>query len=338
MRRIPTLDGWRGIAILLVIVTHMQSGLFGHTWRFYPWMDLGQHGVGIFFVLSGYLITSVLLCDKRSLASFYVRRFFRLMPCAWCYLAVLPLVGLLAHTRLLGHEIWSCLFFYRNYVHTPENAQNALTSHFWSLSLEEQFYLFWPCILVFTGKKWSFAIAAVGACTCAAVRFAFWDQASRNNLTTGVRVDALLVGCTLAFLMESEKVRNFIQRYAVLLFCASLPLCLWCVYRFQAIPPFTESVSIAVMIAVTSLTPASFVGRVLENEHLKFLGIISYSVYIWQELFLLMHLGLIGVGFLIPVAIASYVWIERPGIELGRKVQDKLERRRLASSVTAIPM
>jgi peptidoglycan/LPS O-acetylase OafA/YrhL len=123
-----------------------------------------------------------------------------------------------------------------------------------------------------------------------------------------------------------------------LLFCASLPLCLWCVYRFQTIPPFTESVAIAVMIAVTSLTPFSFAARVLENEHLKFLGVISYSVYLWQELFLLLHWGLIGLGLLIPVAIASYVYIERPGIELGRKVQERFEqRRRVASQAVAIP-
>jgi peptidoglycan/LPS O-acetylase OafA/YrhL len=217
MGRIPTLDGWRGIAILLVIVTHVQAGLLGHVWR-YPWMDLGQHGVGIFFVLSGYLITSRLLCDEKGLGPFYIRRFFRLMPCAWLYLAVLPVVGLLLHTRVIGHEVWACLFFYRNYFPLAENAHNAFTSHFWSLSLEEQFYLFWPALLIFAGKRWSFAIAVVGACACGAVRFAMWDQATSHKLATGVRIDALLIGCTLAFLLESEAVRSFVPRHSAMLF------------------------------------------------------------------------------------------------------------------------
>ena len=335
MRRIPTLDGWRGIAILLVIVAHVQAGLLGHVWR-YAWMDLGQHGVGIFFVLSGYLITSRLLCDERGLGSFYIRRFFRLMPCVCLYLAVLPLVGLLLHTRLLGHEVWACLFFYRNYFPQAENAHNAFTSHFWSLSMEEQFYLFWPFILTFAGKRRSFAIAVVGACTCAAVRFAMWDQASRHKLATEVRIDALLIGCTLAFLLEWEAVRSFISRHSALLFYGSLPVFFWCVYRFQAIPPFKESIAIATMIAVTSLTPSSWVGRVLENRHLKFLGIISYSVYVWQELFLLPHWGFIGLALLVPVSIGSYMFIERPGVKLGRKVQGWFERRERAAPEMAV--
>lgn len=335
MRRIPTLDGWRGIAILLVIVAHMQAGLLGHVWR-YRWMDLGQHGVGIFFVLSGYLITSRLLCDERSLGSFYIRRFFRLMPCAWLYLAVLPLAGLLLHAKLLGHEVWACLFFFRNLVHTAENSQNAFTSHFWSLSLEEQFYLFWPFLLAFAGKRRAFAVAVIGACSCAALRFAMWNQAVKHNIATGVRIDALLIGCALAFLLETEAVRSLIQRQSAWLFYGCLPVFFWCVYRFQAIPPFSESIAVAIMIAVTSLTPSFWAGRALENRHLKFLGVISYSVYVWQELFLLPHWGLVGLGLLVPVSIGSYIFIERPGIKLGRKVEGWFERRERAAAELAV--
>ena len=97
MDRIPTLDGWRGIAILLVLVTHLQISLLGHLYGSYHWMDLGQHGVNLFFVLSGYLITSRLLGENKiNLKAFYLRRFFRLMPCAWTYLLTLAPF----HTRL----------------------------------------------------------------------------------------------------------------------------------------------------------------------------------------------------------------------------------------------
>ena len=79
MNRIPTLDGWRGVAILLVIVSHLQTSLLGHLYCGYSWMDVGQHGVEIFFILSGYLITTLLLEEEKiNLKRFYLRRFFRL--------------------------------------------------------------------------------------------------------------------------------------------------------------------------------------------------------------------------------------------------------------------
>jgi hypothetical protein len=103
MDRIPTLDGWRGIAITLVFVTHLQISLLGHLYHGYRWLDLGQHGVTLFFVLSGYLITSRLLGEEKiNLGSFYLRRFFRLMPCAWAYLLILGIVAVVAHADIVA--------------------------------------------------------------------------------------------------------------------------------------------------------------------------------------------------------------------------------------------
>src|SRR5580692_4954116 len=102
MTRIRTLDGWRGIAILLVLVSHyspLNSALSVH--------GVGQHGVAIFFVLSGFLITT-LLCEERSkngvidLRAFYKRRFFRLAPGAWCYLVSIVLLFAYMHPKPYG--------------------------------------------------------------------------------------------------------------------------------------------------------------------------------------------------------------------------------------------
>ena len=144
MNRIPTLDGWRGIAVLLVLVGHfsgrVNTGELG-------WLTLiGLHGVAIFFVLSGFLITTILQREfeatgRVDLRRFYLRRFFRLMPCAWCYLlAILGPPGLLMRTIVPGRDLLSCVFFWRNYYHDSAFA-DAFTSHFWSLAIEEQFYL-----------------------------------------------------------------------------------------------------------------------------------------------------------------------------------------------------
>jgi Acyltransferase family len=105
---IPVLDGWRGIAIALVLFDHVQYALFnGYA---HPWLQTGQHGVTIFFVLSGFLITTKLLEGPIDLKRFYIRRFFRLIPVAWIFLVVLLLFDRLTGLRLTTwQEIRSCL-------------------------------------------------------------------------------------------------------------------------------------------------------------------------------------------------------------------------------------
>ena len=103
--RIPTLDGWRAIAILMVLITHFQRS-FLNTY----YLDLGQHGVTIFFVLSGYLITATLLVrDAIDLPRFYIRRFFRIMPAAWTYLLVLCLVAAFTSMKTVGNSLTGCV-------------------------------------------------------------------------------------------------------------------------------------------------------------------------------------------------------------------------------------
>src|SRR5580698_3001084 len=98
--RIPTLDGWRGLAVLLVLILHFQIFYNNHYFFNNRVFGFGEHGVAIFFVLSGFLITNN-LCKrpKVDLLRFYIRRFFRLMPAAWAYLLALYVTGLIAHVH-----------------------------------------------------------------------------------------------------------------------------------------------------------------------------------------------------------------------------------------------
>ncbi|WP_263366835.1 acyltransferase family protein [Edaphobacter bradus] len=329
MKRIPTLDGWRGIAILMVLITHLQMSLLRHAWHF-AWMDLGQHGVTIFFVLSGYLITTRLQAEKEvdHLRSFYLRRFFRLMPCAWLYLLAVAFFGLLIHQRMVTRDFWGCLFFYRNYG--AFEGVPVLTCHFWSLSIEEQFYLLWPLFLIVLGARKSLVFAIAASLGCAAWRLWHWSSydSGYNFLRTEARVDALLVGCSLALLIQSAEVRAFFQRFArpvVALGLASL--CLH-IYKFQTLLPLSESVTIAALIGTTSVSAEnSLMSRFLEYKHLRFLGLCSYSVYVWQQVFLMPRWGVLApivASFLPLIAVLSYALIERPCVELGRKLEKRL--------------
>ena len=255
MDRIPTLDGWRGIAILLVLVTHLQLSLLGHLYGGYRWIDLGQHGVNLFFVLSGYLITSRLLGENKiNLKAFYLRRFFRLMPCAWTYLLALAIASVIAHTAFIGRDAWSCLFFFRNYYPAGEAASNFRTGHFWSLSLEEQFYLVWPPVLVLAGRARAVWIAAIAAAGCAIFRFLHWQSYNQvfRDQRSEVRFDALLAGCIFALLMQSPRVRAWFQQYGTILFWILVPVLIWHLYRYEWLIPLSESLTMAALIVSTS--------------------------------------------------------------------------------------
>ena len=319
-RRIHALDGWRGVAIALVLVDHIQDALLQRYAA--PWTQTGQHGVTIFFVLSGYLITTKLMDGQVRLKEFYVRRIFRLLPVAWSFLAVLFLIGLWLHIPLMPiAELRSCIFFYRNF----SNAGGA-AGHYWSLSVEEQFYVVWPCILVFAGIRRSRWIAVLCAIACACYRWWWWALYDRNllNCQTQVRVDALLVGCLMAMLLVDPRVREAAGRWSRLWAAPALAALLVCVYRFHWLPPLCECLAIAALIATSLVQPKSLLARVLGFRPLSWLGMISYSLYIWQEPFMRHWRGWhgpIALSVFMPlVALISHYCIELPGVRLGHRL------------------
>lgn len=317
--RIPTLDGWRGIAILMVIACHTSMTLGSRTYE-----RLGTHGVTIFFVLSGYLITSRLLSERArdgsiSLRSFYIRRFFRLMPAAWAYLLFCTLVALENREPIASVFLVPSLLCFRNYV---DVTGPAATSHFWSLSIEEQFYFVWPSILLLTGRKKAFWIAICGAVAIALWRYRCWDLIitlhPQTIFETEYRADALLVGCAAAFVQP--KIRTLLRNWM------ALPLLILIGYRIamgSPLVPLYESVAIALLILLTSQNATAIFGRVLDSKLLSWIGLLSYSLYLWQEILFGAHTvpGVLATLLLVvTAALVSYFFIEQPSIEWGRSV------------------
>jgi peptidoglycan/LPS O-acetylase OafA/YrhL len=326
--RISALDGWRGIAILLVLFDHTQDSLLHRYLR--PWTQTGQHGVLIFFVLSGYLITSNLLKSSIDLKSFYIRRFFRLMPAAWTFLATLLLLDFFFGARLTHRgDIAACLLFFRNYY--PQTQANV-DGHFWSLSIEEQFYLIWPTILLLTGFRWSRWLAAAGILGCAAYRWIFWAHYSTGTISwyTQFHVDALLSGCLVALLLNQPRNRPWLTRWSRLLALPAFVVLLYCIARVSGMSLLVESPAVALLIVGPVLYPQSVPARLLSFRPLALLGVISYSVYLWQELFMGFH-SIIACCFILPVAICSYLLIERPLTRFGHGITRKNETENVLS-------
>ncbi|HET7102943.1 MAG TPA: acyltransferase [Terracidiphilus sp.] len=313
-RRIAALDGWRGIAILLVVFDHFQDSLLGH--YAYSWTQTGIAGVTVFFVLSGYLITSNLLKGTIDLKKFYVRRFFRLMPTAWTYLAFLMLMGFfLGWPFITDRGLLGSLFFYRNFLPLPLD----LSGHFWSLSIEEQFYLIWPGVLLLAGVKRAKWLVIAGVIVIAALRLSAWTYYNGVSAHTQVRADALLWGCLLAILLSGPEA-NRIARLLRWSFVPALAVFLYFALTVHPLSPLPELAAIATMIGFAVTNPRHWSVRLISTRSLAWVGTVSYSVYVWQEFFM-QYRSVWALFVAMPLfAIASYYLIERPCNRFGHRI------------------
>lgn len=321
--RIPTLDGWRGIAILTVLVSHtLCVTLPGRlAWA----LSIGQHGVTLFFVISGFIITRRLIDEHHetgniNLGAFYGRRAFRILPCSWMYLAVLALIFWQTHLASRLAELVPVLFFFRNY--TDPTGSKFLTGHFWSLSIEEQFYLFWPTLLKVAGPRragWMAAAAALG--------IAGWRFHQRAHLAavplqgtfaTQFRADALLLGCVAALCAQvlRSRLRAWMAVPAAVVVLAGLA-------QTHFTVPLYESAAMAILLLVTCKFGESPGFAALRSRMLVRIGVISYSLYVWQQIFIFgLHRTVgtpLSLVFVFAIASLSYVCVERPLIRLGSR-------------------
>jgi peptidoglycan/LPS O-acetylase OafA/YrhL len=333
--RIPTLDGLRAVAIVIVIASHVFQD--NRTLA-----ALGHMGVLIFFALSGYLITSRLLIEYRSngsisLRDFYLRRAFRILPPALAYLGVLALLNTLGLIVCSGPVIRSALFFYTNYIDIVPAGWRA--GHFWSLSVEEHFYLFWPFLLIALGVLTGWRTAAALAIAISLWRigdnhFHIFARAFNAPYLQGFEyrtdliADTLLWGCCLAFVRL-----RLTAAVSTTIALASFALL---VLLMMGIPvpgmPRNIDYSIPIMHALPAILlgavvscPAAPIGRLLDVAPMRFVGNLSYSLYIWQQLFLWGPDGPrmpapIGICAAVACAYLSYRFVEKPCIALGRRV------------------
>jgi peptidoglycan/LPS O-acetylase OafA/YrhL len=306
--RIAALDGWRGIAILLVLLEHFKVSM--RPAFLARWTNTGTHGVALFFVLSGFLITRNLI-ESPDLRSFFIRRFFRLMPAAWVYLIFARFVD--AHVSVF--EIIASVFSYRNY-----SLGSWTTGHFWSLSIEEQFYLVWPFLLLVLGLRKAQWLVMALAASAAVYRFLNWGYFDgRRNQLTYLHVDAICVGCLLALVLNAhgELLEGFF-RVAWLPALAGACFCVWYFDRFLI--PLVECLAFAVLIGHSAITRL----RIMEFKPLAWFGVISYSLYLWQQIFLVPERTILALALaVIPVACVSYYCIERPMRRLGVRIASR---------------
>ncbi len=365
---IPTLDGWRAVAIIAVMASHA-----GHSYSaprgqdsFFDRIASGTHGVNLFFAISGLLITSRLLeewdtAGHVSLKRFYIRRAFRILPPALLYLGVVALLGALGLLPVVREELVAAALFFRNYLPAilGPNGAGFFTSHYWSLGVEEHFYLFWPALLIFAGRKRALPVAIALASLVAVWRhIEAWREIMLYNaiqpnyfVRSDTRIDAIMWGVVAAHALSRPEIRAAIERYlSTMVIVALFALYGAIVYRYGTRPTFWEATIVPAIVAGTVLRPRSILGRVLESPVMRWIGRLSYSLYLWEFFFVYYHDVPITLGIwqtfpvnliaAIVCAAASYYLVERPLVRIGHRLapampRDAMDRASAAPVVVA---
>ena len=311
----PELDGIRALAILLVITAHLRFG----SW---VWLS-GHHGVTLFFVLSGFLITSVLLNDEPrglSLKRFWLRRVFRLFP---LYYLVLALYCVLIFKTPLGigraEQFAKALPFQALYFPEvpffarPDGAVLPFY-HSWSLGIEEKFYLLWPAIAFATRyKTHRLAIALV---LCVVCLFAG---------APAFPYGAILAGCVMALLNHRYSIH---QRFGPAICYAAFAVAAVLQLSMAIFPFLQVPYVLTLAVFINTLHNRTVVQRILSLPPLVWIGKVSYGIYLIHILCLnaagfvthsplLNYLATITIS--VAVATVLHFAIERPLIDYGRK-------------------
>ena len=335
--RVPSLDGLRGISILLVVLGHLagtQGFPLGQEQVHAPFV--ATLGVRVFFVISGYLITRLLLLEQQGtgsirLGTFYFRRIFRIMVPYYSFLIAVVIAARLGWLHLAPGDLGYALTYTSNY---HLNAGWNL-AHTWSLAVEEQFYLIWPAILVLLGVRRAMWVAAAYLAAAPFGRLFVWyfQPALRDGIghTFGTCADTIAAGCLLAgagdWLWKNPRYRALLQSPWFFL----VPLAVVATGVIDERP----RIAFTAGALVVNLGVAICVDRCLRmpsTRPLVAVGRISYSVYLWQQVFLNRHTPTWATSFprnLLFVAAAgtvSYFLIEKTSLSARSVIQERFRR------------
>ena len=333
--RIAQLDGWRGISILFVIVGHTIT--FRHFDYYGIAGVMADTGVKIFFVISGFIITKLALREINqtgdySIRNFYTRRFFRIVPPFFLYLAFIVLAGTCSLIRQRNSETLTAITFACN---LPNVNCSFFAAHSWSLAYEEQFYIVFPLLLTLVAhhvKK--FIIVLLFALAIFMIFGFVWPEIGKFAFGFFY----IFAGVVIAA-YETE-IQQFVESRRVIYVSFGAALIL------MGSPWLGLDVSLCNVISAiciawlvgSSVYQTNFFSRALTWPPLLFVGTISYSLYLWQQLFVAPHSMYISDGPLLftplvfVVATLSYYLVERPGTRLGKYLIDRRAHARVRAT------
>lgn len=268
----PSIDGLRAIAVLFVLEEHFFPPAISKP------LNLGRIGVDIFFVISGFLITGILLSYRKrtvadSLKTFYARRALRIFPIYYLYLIIVFIAGLITTTAFKWSLVYCTNFYFIQIDEFPK-----FIGHFWSLAVEEQFYMVWPFVILLTPRK--FIKPVIIAVLIASLVF----TAVSDKMTAYVHPLACANALALGGLLTVVNTDKFIGwRYTLV----AVVMVAVCVYFYDQIPNAlrTANALLGASLIINLTKNEGVIKRMFQSKVMVFLGSISYGIYVYHFLF-----------------------------------------------------
>lgn len=350
--RIPSLDGLRACSIGFVILGHLVGTL--HFPRLLWLLPFAEFGVRFFFVISGFLITTLLLKELEfsshiSLKKFYWRRVLRIFPASYSYIAIIALFAAANVIRLHAHDLLHATTYTMDYRLA---GTSWYLGHLWSLSVEEQFYLLWPLTLALAGRKRGIFIALLVCLVAPFIRLGDFVYFPSIRSQIGVRfetvADSLAMGCLLAGVRDALTYNRGYQRFLSSRLFVLVPLLTLGANDFllnwkfrYTLEDTLMNVGIALCMDWSIRFKEHAAGRFLNWRPVAFVGVLSYSLYLWQQPFLnrtvYSHAVIFPVNVVLAfgAALASYYFIEQPFLKLKKRFESRLVKIAVAKQATA---
>ncbi|WP_416399113.1 acyltransferase family protein [Allohahella sp. A8] len=309
--RISIWDGWRGMAILLVLIDHFAN---------IPFLKEGRMGVDVFFVLSGMLMSKILFEKRTSLSTFYIRRFSRIIPLYWLFLLVLFSGAAIAGLPFTFGEVVANVFFLRTYLPgEPHIWSSSLPAeHLWSLNVEEHAYVLMSLVtLMLTGllKPALALLGLAGLSLLAVLGFYFGTDYPKEIYFIRTETAVCFVFISAAYnLLKAHygiRVNPMVPVVTLLLAFACYSMEIPKLFRL-VLAPFLLAFTINHLQEITPIAR-----RLLTFGWLRYLGLWSFSIYIWQQPFYIYRDSIplpdpLIALLTIAVGMASYYWYEQP--------------------------
>ena len=323
MKHIPVVDGLRAIAVSLVLINH--------AWRKGP--VIGGFGVTLFFFISGFLITGLLVDELRrtgriNFAAFYWRRFRRLAPALLVMLAVCTAVYWWWFGIWAGQEAMAGVLYIFNYyaITHSQPGQDLTFITLWTLAVEEHFYLVFPLVVAL---GWRFGRGLVAALFMICVLVLLWrcclvGQGERIYMSTDTRIDSILYGCILAIAIRLKIYLEWLKEWWVLAL-AAITLAFGTLLPDQSFAEtfrYTDQgLAFIPLFYWLVYGPSNWATRVLESAPVVWIGKLSYSLYLWHFPILDMchrlplpriTQVLLGLALSLVLSVLSYYCVEKP--------------------------
>jgi peptidoglycan/LPS O-acetylase OafA/YrhL len=365
--QVPGFDGVRGAAVLTIVIAHMVVLLPVHALLVIPGATAS---LDAFFVLSGFLISALLLKEQAKRGTigavpFYRRRVLRLLPALYVMVLVTALFAYFTHQwqHTETQSIFSVVFYYSNYYSASDPSPFGIPKltigfqHLWSLSFEEQFYVFWPWItivlLTIRTRLRTVVIVLLSLIALVALhRFLLFQETHRwwqILIRTDTRADAILWGALVAHLWIRGKEPKRGIRFAALVASAYLLGCLFLTTEYS---PFVfwggfVGIDISCAVILLAILDGRWIGRhVFEFRPLVALGLVSYGFYLWHlpVFFAVAHYDahwsdvvrvVVALSITLALTLLSWFLMERPLMRWSKKLSARDEARRAAAGGAA---